>query len=299
MTRLTASDGVAEDNFGTSVSISKDASTIVIGADGYDVNTTITNAGAAYLFRSVVTNSSMAQSATPVVELWTQVGKFVAADPDTNAYLGSSIAVDENIVVVGAPWDNDKSGSVYVVDTGFLSGTPTPTDQPVAPTPQLPTTLSPTIGVIEIAMFVAVGGVLAVAWIVFTLFRRKRRQRQNQQQHASMNTEEPILSPPTPTMDTTPNDFTATLFGADEIPIMVANAVPMSSQASTEPVEDRTIEAEAFLDPATSVTAAGTRDRNLMSSEPPGYKDQAWTVLRVTPSAPPSSTPSSETSRNR
>lgn len=37
---------------------------------------------------------------------WTQVGKFVAADPDTDDYyddLGRSIAIENNIVMAGAP----------------------------------------------------------------------------------------------------------------------------------------------------------------------------------------------------
>jgi hypothetical protein len=48
--QLLAVDGAAGDQFGTSVSISKDASTIVVGADYKDYDSTITDSGAAYLF---------------------------------------------------------------------------------------------------------------------------------------------------------------------------------------------------------------------------------------------------------
>jgi hypothetical protein len=155
VTRLYAMDAAAYDHFGTSVAISNDAYTIVVGAQNYDdSNTNTTDAGAAYLFRRI--DSTM----TTAVD-WTQVGKFVAADPDNHEYLGSSIAIENNIVVVGSYGDSSTSGlanagSVYVLDTGFPVVTPVPTVSPTLPptmapssnqmdsTPTTTTTKSPT-----------------------------------------------------------------------------------------------------------------------------------------------------------
>jgi hypothetical protein len=148
MTQLLAADGAEYDYFGTSVSITEDASTIVVGAHLVDLNSTIYNSGAVYMFRTI-------NSTTTTVQ-WTQMGKFVAADPDTGDGLGSSIAVENNIVVVGADGDDSNTGSVYVVDTGFSSSMPptttptavpttSPTTTPVTPEPTLGRTFNPTI----------------------------------------------------------------------------------------------------------------------------------------------------------
>jgi hypothetical protein len=125
MARLTAADGADGDNFGTSVAISKDASTIVVGADFDDFNDSITNSGAVYLFR---TNSIATTTGTVV---WTQVGKFLASDPANNDNLGSSIAIETNIVVVGAGGVDSDRGAVYVVDAGFPpKASPSPSSVP-------------------------------------------------------------------------------------------------------------------------------------------------------------------------
>jgi hypothetical protein len=93
------------------VSISKDASSTVVGASFVFSNaTTISNAGTAYLLdrtKSTTTNT--------MVE-WTQTGKFVAADGDENNCLGTFFAMENTIAVVGAPGYDFGTGSVYVVD---------------------------------------------------------------------------------------------------------------------------------------------------------------------------------------
>jgi hypothetical protein len=111
-TQLFAVDGVDDDNFGTSVAISKDASTIVVGADFDDFNDSIIDSGAAYLFwtNSIPTTST---------STWTQAGKFLAKDPVTDDILGSSIAIKNNIVVVGAGGDNSGKGIVYLLDAAI------------------------------------------------------------------------------------------------------------------------------------------------------------------------------------
>jgi hypothetical protein len=166
LTQLLASNGTGGDYFGKSVSISKDASTIVVGADFADFNSTITDSGAAYIFQAINSTTTTTTSTTMVE--WTQMGKFVAASRESFDHLGRSIAIENNIVVVGASGDDSYTGSVYVVDTGFSSLAPStaapdsgvtpeptvvPTPDPTMPsslendsgsTPQLPMTNSPT-----------------------------------------------------------------------------------------------------------------------------------------------------------
>jgi hypothetical protein len=76
MAGLLAADGYDGDNFGVSLTISKDASTIVVGAPGHDVVKSIgylPNAGCVYLFRT--TDSSMTTTETTTV-VWTQSKKI-------------------------------------------------------------------------------------------------------------------------------------------------------------------------------------------------------------------------------
>jgi hypothetical protein len=153
VTRLLAADGASSDLFGSSVSISKDATTLVVGATRVDFNTSIVDSGAAYMFR--ITNSTT----TMGVAEWTQVGKFMAADRDSSDELGFSIAIENNIVVVGASGDDSFKGSAYILDTESTwmttdpptaeptkIATPQPTFRITAkPTSLLPTTLAPTL----------------------------------------------------------------------------------------------------------------------------------------------------------
>jgi hypothetical protein len=100
--KLTASDGLTEDEFGRSVSISGDS--VVIGAYGDD-NGTINRQGSAYVFvRSGTT--------------WAQQAKLVAPDGAATDYFGFSVAISGNQAVIGANLDditpNINNGSVYV-----------------------------------------------------------------------------------------------------------------------------------------------------------------------------------------
>jgi hypothetical protein len=122
MTQLTATDGKPSDNFGSSVAISKDASTIVVGARDGDSSDT-PDSGAAYLFRTTSSTTT-----TTTVE-WIQIGKFVAEFRAPGDELGSSIAIEDNIVVVGAEGDDFNKGSAYVIDT-FPKASPSPSYVP-------------------------------------------------------------------------------------------------------------------------------------------------------------------------
>lgn len=96
--KLIANDGMINDNFGMSVSISGDYA--LIGSSGDDIGNN-TDQGSAYVF--VRSGSS-----------WNQQAKLTASDGATNDFFGSSVSVSGDYVLVGAPY-NDASG---LIDAG-------------------------------------------------------------------------------------------------------------------------------------------------------------------------------------
>jgi hypothetical protein len=101
--KLTASDAVAGDYFGYSVSISGD--TVVVGAYGDDDGGN--TSGSAYVFER---NQGGADN-------WGQVDKLTAGDAAADDRFGYSVAISDNTVVAGAYGDDDggsASGSAYV-----------------------------------------------------------------------------------------------------------------------------------------------------------------------------------------
>jgi outer membrane protein assembly factor BamB len=94
--KLAASDAAANDWFGSSVAISGDR--IIVGSDRDGSN----DSGSAYLF-----------DATTGVQLM----KLTASDAGSNALFGHSVAISENLAVIGAPYANTAAtGSAYVFD---------------------------------------------------------------------------------------------------------------------------------------------------------------------------------------
>ena len=100
--KLTASDAAMMDEFGYSVSISRD--TVVVGAHN-DSGSAGSYQGSAYVF---------VRSGTS----WTQQAKLTAADAAMFDFFGSSVSLSGNSVVIGAPGDDIGSsadrGSAYV-----------------------------------------------------------------------------------------------------------------------------------------------------------------------------------------
>lgn len=99
-TKLRASDGAADDNFGTSVSVAGD--TAVFGAEGDDDLGSFS--GAAYVF--VASGGA-----------WTEQAKLLASDGAEFAYFGASVSVAGNTAVVGADGDDELgrfTGAAYV-----------------------------------------------------------------------------------------------------------------------------------------------------------------------------------------
>lgn len=101
--KLTASDAEANDYFGRSVSISKDA--IVVGADGTDGNPD--NSGSAYVF-------------TKPVSGWvntTESAILTASDAEADDQFGYSVSIFEDVILIGAHRSDDvvsSSGSAYI-----------------------------------------------------------------------------------------------------------------------------------------------------------------------------------------
>jgi hypothetical protein len=100
--RLTASDGVSGDDFGSSVSISGD--TVVVGAYLDDDNGQ--ESGSAYIFGRDHGGA----------DAWGQVAKLTASDGWWYDYFGYSVSISGDTVVVGAfrAGESGHSGSAYV-----------------------------------------------------------------------------------------------------------------------------------------------------------------------------------------
>ncbi|MBI5765465.1 MAG: FG-GAP repeat protein [Planctomycetes bacterium] len=116
--KLLASDGAADDWFGTSVAISGD--TIVVGSY-LDNSSGGTDAGSAYVF---VRNAGV----------WTQQAKLTAADGAPNNHFGNSVAISGETSVIGAPEANAayvfvRSGSVWTQQAKLTAADPATNDQ--------------------------------------------------------------------------------------------------------------------------------------------------------------------------
>jgi hypothetical protein len=99
---LVAGDGAANDWFGASVAVSREV--IVVGAPQND--SFGTNGGAAYVFRF-----------NKALEVWQQEDKIGPLVGPTGNYFGNSVAIDGDVIAVGAYQDNlplPTAGSVHV-----------------------------------------------------------------------------------------------------------------------------------------------------------------------------------------
>lgn len=106
-TKLTASDGMPDDNFGNSVALSGD--TAVIGAWNN------TGKGAAYVFTRSNGN-------------WTQEVKLsLGSNGVTNDQFGNSVAISGNTAVVGAWQRNSNEGAAYIFEKKTTNGWPAAT----------------------------------------------------------------------------------------------------------------------------------------------------------------------------
>jgi hypothetical protein len=101
--KLVAADGERNDKFGISVAV--DGNVIVIGAD-YDYHDNV-NSGSAYVFRY-----------DPGSRTWNEETKLLGSDRKSGDAFGSSVAISNNVIVVGATGaeyrGSDNSGCAYV-----------------------------------------------------------------------------------------------------------------------------------------------------------------------------------------
>jgi len=101
ISKITASDALPEDMFGSAVSISGD--NMIIGAHGKDgENEGQSNLGAAYIFKRY-SDSNVSQ-----------VLKLTSTDAQTNDMFGSSVTIYGNYLAVGAYGENNDTGAVYL-----------------------------------------------------------------------------------------------------------------------------------------------------------------------------------------
>ena len=113
--KIVAADRAADDEFGTSVAISGDYA--IVGAPrktatvGFELNSA---AGAVYIFKN--TDGT-----------WSQLQKLMASDRETFDEFGYSVAISENYVIVGAPYEDEyvnglpsssNKGSAYIYKKG-------------------------------------------------------------------------------------------------------------------------------------------------------------------------------------
>jgi len=101
--KLTASDATGGFGFGSAVALSGDRA--LIGAQADDAQAY--NSGSAYAF-------------TRSFDVWSQKIKLVPEDGAAQDNFGSSVALSDDVGVVGAPHDDDSgddSGSAYIYDT--------------------------------------------------------------------------------------------------------------------------------------------------------------------------------------
>jgi hypothetical protein len=101
--KISATGGLAWDRFGYAVDI--DGDTVVVGANSDEFHTS--TPGAAYVFAR---NAGGADG-------WGQTAKITVTDATVGDQFGSAVGVDGNVLVVGAPFDDDNgsnSGSAYV-----------------------------------------------------------------------------------------------------------------------------------------------------------------------------------------
>lgn len=96
-TKLLASDGAAENQFGYSVSL--DGDTALIGAPFDDENGNFS--GSVYVF-------------TRTGNTWIQQVKLLASDGAADDHFGSSVAISDNTALIGAPLDDTSRGSAYI-----------------------------------------------------------------------------------------------------------------------------------------------------------------------------------------
>ncbi|WP_254762963.1 FG-GAP repeat protein [Natrinema marinum] len=107
-TKIAASDGDSNDDFGGSVSLSTDGSTALVGAT-YDEDPNGKGAGSAYVFEASG-------------DEWSQQAKLAPNDGDSRDYFGASVSIsaDGTVALVGAVGDEDPNGGSESAGSAYV-----------------------------------------------------------------------------------------------------------------------------------------------------------------------------------
>ena len=108
ITKAVASDRAEDDRFGCKVAISGDYAIVGAFLEDEDASggNTASSAGSAYIFKNIA-------------GIWTQIQKVVASDRNGSANFGSSVDINGDYAIIGAPnEDYDASGSNYIINPG-------------------------------------------------------------------------------------------------------------------------------------------------------------------------------------
>ena len=108
-TELTSLEGSTDNTFGASVSINGDY--VIVGAPYYDDDVNGRDSGSVYMFKRGDTS-------------WTQQLKITAWDGVFQDYFGTSVSIDGNYIIIGAPGPESSiyhTGSVYILNRGCVS----------------------------------------------------------------------------------------------------------------------------------------------------------------------------------
>lgn len=105
---LVASDGAADDYFGSAVAISDDR--IVVGAyyDNFGTAASGIDAGSAYLFTRAANG------------VWSQAGTYTAPTPVANALFGSTVAAWAGSTLIGAPFQTNATNPPVAVGQAYV-----------------------------------------------------------------------------------------------------------------------------------------------------------------------------------
>jgi hypothetical protein len=109
--RITPSDTIANQAFGTSLSMSADGTYLLVGSASNDIGG-VTDVGAAYLFKKDATS-----------DLWSQVQKLTVSDVQQSMLIGqhgrSAMSQDGSIIALGSP-GYDITTPIYLTDAGAV-----------------------------------------------------------------------------------------------------------------------------------------------------------------------------------
>jgi hypothetical protein len=104
--KIIASDAAVNANFGKSVSIKGDYA--IVGADTYDAEAGLTNAGAVYIFQR-----------TGPGNIWDTGTRILAVDFEKDAFFGNAVTISNDRAIVGSLLKRvggSSTGSAYILD---------------------------------------------------------------------------------------------------------------------------------------------------------------------------------------